>query len=147
MKYSEAKHGRVFILRLEDKEIVHEVIETFAIEHKIFAASVILLGDIRSGSVLTCGPYDGEANNIKPIERTLDDVHEVAGVGTIFPNSKGEPILHMHTACGRNNDSLTGCIRKGVVVWHVNEVIINELLECTARRLPDSKIGFELLVP
>ncbi len=147
MKYSEAKHGRVFILRLEDKEIVHEVIEKFANAHEITSASVIALGDIRADSVLTCAPYDGEASNIKPIEITLDDVHEVAGVGTIFPNSKGEPILHMHMACGRDRASITGCIRKGIIVWHVNEVIITEFLECTAKRLPDSKIGFELLNP
>lgn len=147
MKYSEAKHGRVFILRLEDKEIVHEVIEKFANEHGITSASVTILGDIRAGSVLTCGPYDGEAKRIKPLETILPDVHEVVGVGTIFPNSKGEPILHMHISCGRNTDVITGCIRKGVIVWHVNEVIITEFLECTAKRLPDSKIGFELLVP
>jgi predicted DNA-binding protein with PD1-like motif len=30
MKYSEAKPGRIFVIRLEDGEIVHEVIEAFA---------------------------------------------------------------------------------------------------------------------
>lgn len=31
MKYSEARPGRIFVLRLEDGEIVHEVIERFAL--------------------------------------------------------------------------------------------------------------------
>ena len=44
MKYSEAKQGRVFIVRLEDGEIVHEVIEQFALDHKITAASLIVVG-------------------------------------------------------------------------------------------------------
>jgi len=30
MKYSEAKQGRVFIVRLEDGEIVHELVNTSA---------------------------------------------------------------------------------------------------------------------
>ncbi|HEC32525.1 MAG TPA: DUF296 domain-containing protein, partial [Deltaproteobacteria bacterium] len=29
MKYAEAKLGRVFVIRLEDGEIVHEVVEKF----------------------------------------------------------------------------------------------------------------------
>ena len=44
MKYSEAKPGRVFVLRLEDGDILHESIEAFAIEHEIMAASLIALG-------------------------------------------------------------------------------------------------------
>ena len=30
MKYSEAKPGRIFVIRLEDGDIVHEAIESFA---------------------------------------------------------------------------------------------------------------------
>ncbi|MBA3036272.1 MAG: DUF296 domain-containing protein, partial [Desulfobacterium sp.] len=30
MKYSEAKQGRIFVVRLEDGETVHEEIEKFA---------------------------------------------------------------------------------------------------------------------
>jgi predicted DNA-binding protein with PD1-like motif len=32
MKYSEAKPGRIFVLRLEDGDILHESVETFARE-------------------------------------------------------------------------------------------------------------------
>ena len=44
MKYTQARQGRVFILRLEDGEIVHEVIEQFAADEKIAAAALIILG-------------------------------------------------------------------------------------------------------
>jgi len=34
MKYSEAKLGRVFVLRLEDGEIIHQIVEKFAQKKK-----------------------------------------------------------------------------------------------------------------
>jgi predicted DNA-binding protein with PD1-like motif len=74
-------------------------------------------------------------------------VHEVVGTGTIFPDAKGAPILHVHLACGRSQETITGCIRTGVKTWHVLEVIMTELLDSTARRLPDAASGFDLLVP
>lgn len=30
MKYSEAKQGRIFVIRLEDGDVIHEEIEKFA---------------------------------------------------------------------------------------------------------------------
>ena len=56
MKYSEAKQGRVFILRLEDGDIVHEEIEKFASDHSICAAGLIILGGADQGSQLVVGP-------------------------------------------------------------------------------------------
>ena len=44
MKYSQAKQGRVFVMRLEDGETVHEEIERFAREHSIAAAALIIIG-------------------------------------------------------------------------------------------------------
>ena len=77
----------------------------------------------------------------------LDNVHEVVGTGTLFPDANGTPILHVHLACGRGEQTITGCIRTGVKTWHVLEVVLVELTGCTARRLPDPVTGFELLVP
>jgi len=77
----------------------------------------------------------------------LPDVSEVTGTGTIFSNEQGEPILHMHMACGREDSTMTGCIRRGVKVWHIMEVILQELTDSDAIRSPDPVIGFELLNP
>ncbi len=52
MKYSEAKIGRIFLLRLEDGEILHETIEAFASEHEIRAAALTVLGGADEGSDL-----------------------------------------------------------------------------------------------
>jgi predicted DNA-binding protein with PD1-like motif len=79
------------------------------------------------------------------MEHLLNNVHEVTGTGTIFPNERGEPVLHMHLAAGRETSTVTGCVRRGVKVWHVLEVMLFELVNSTAVRLLDSQSGFELL--
>lgn len=145
MQYSEAKQSRIFVLRLEDGDIIHETIEKFAIEKQIKTASIIALGGIDKGSVLIVGPKEGRAEKIVPMEITLDNTYEATGTGTIFPDKDNNPVLHMHLSAGRKNNSLTGCIRKGVKVWHVFEVIISEIIDTPARRIFDKNTGFELL--
>ena len=77
----------------------------------------------------------------------MENVHEVVGTGTLFPNEKGEMLLHMHLACGRENKTTTGCVRKGVKVWQVMEVVIHELVDSTGVRKLDRATGFGLLIP
>jgi len=128
MRYTQANQGRIFIIRLEDGDIVHEKIEKFAREQSVKAAALIILGGADKDSKLIVGPEHGRREPIIPMEHVLDNVHEIAGTGTIFPDEKSEPVLHMHMVCGRKVSSVTGCVRKGVKVWHVMEVILFELL-------------------
>lgn len=147
MKYSEAKSGRVFVLRLEHEEILHETIENFAIEKHIKRAVVWALGGADNGSHLVVGPEDGEKMPFIPMKTELSGANEVFGVGTIFPDSEtGAPILHMHMACGRENNTRVGCVRAGVKVWHVMEIVIQELAGNTSTRAMDYT-GFKLLTP
>jgi len=147
MKYSEAKQGRVFVVRLEDGEVLHETIEEFARQKKIAAASLMIVGGAREGSRLVVGPEDGDAAPVVPTEYILDNVHEIVGTGTIFPDENGKPILHMHIAGGRLDSTITGCVRNGVKIWQVAEIILFELTETTACRKFDPKTGFKLLRP
>lgn len=147
MLFSEAKQGRTFIIRLEDGEIVHETLEKFAADHSIKAATVIILGGADKGSRLVVGPQQGRANPIMPMQHELYEAHEVTGTGTIFPDEEGNPILHLHMACGREENTVTGCVREGVKVWHVMEVVMFEITSTTATRKPDPEIGFKLLIP
>ncbi len=147
MKFSEVRQGRVFILRLEDGEIVHETIEKFAIDQKITAAALIILGGADDGSRLVVGPKEDRQLPLEPMQRLLKNAHEVTGTGTLFPDEDGVPLLHMHMACGREDKTTTGCIRSGVKVWRIMEVIIFELLDCTARRLVEQPLGLKLLQP
>jgi len=147
MKYSEAKEGRTFVIRLEDGEIVHEQLEKFAADHGVHRASLLVLGGADKGSLLVVGPEESRSNPVMPMTHELYDAHEITGTGTIFPDEKGNPILHMHMACGREENTVTGCIRNGVKVWHVIEVIMTELLETQAIRQYDPLTGFKLLEP
>jgi len=147
LKYSEASQGRIFVMRLEDGDIVHESIEAFARKESVRAAALIVIGGADKTSRLVVGPEDGRAETIVPMTHMLANVAEVAGTGTIFPDKDGNPVLHMHMACGRNNDTVTGCVRTGVKVWHVMEVVIFELINTSAGRFHDAATGFELLSP
>ena len=147
MKYSEARQGRIFVIRLEDGEVVHEAIEKFARDQDIRAAALIVLGGADRGSTFVVGPAAGRSTPIIPMEHVLRNVHEVCGTGTLFPDDEGNPILHMHMACGRQTATVTGCIRTGVKVWHVMEIIIWELKNSTARRVFEKSTGFELMQP
>ena len=147
MKYSQAKQGRIFVIRLEDGDIIHQEIEKFAREKSIKAGALIILGGADQGSKLVVGPEHGREEPIVPMEHILDNVSEIAGTGTIFLNEKGKPILHMHIACGRETSTITGCVRRGVKAWHVLEVILFELIDTTAVRILDPVTGFELLRP
>jgi predicted DNA-binding protein with PD1-like motif len=147
MKYSEAKQGRIFVIRLEDGETVHEEIEKFAREQSIAAAAMIIVGGADEGSKLVVGPERGRAKTINPMDHILNNVHEIAGTGTLFPDEEGNPIIHMHMACGRNANTVTGCIRNGVKVWQIMEVVLFELIDTTGKRVLDPDLGFKLLNP
>ena len=147
MKYSEATLGRVFVIRLEQGDVLNASLESFAVEHGIGAAAAIVLGGAEEGSRLVVGPENGSARPAVPMERVLEDPHEIAGVGTLFPDEKGKPVLHMHVSAGRKGAALAGCTRNGVVIWQVAEVILMELTGTGALRRLDPALGFKLLCP
>lgn len=147
MRYTQARHGRVFILRLEDGDIVHETIERFAVEQNIVAASLIVVGGADDGSRLVVGPRQDRTLPLEPMQSILEHAHEVAGVGTLFRDEAGTPLVHMHMACGRAGTTVTGCIRSGVKVWQVMEVILQELVDTTAHRAMEYPLGLKLLQP
>lgn len=147
MKYSECKQGRTFVIRLEHGDIVHAEIEKFAHEMSIKAGILVVVGGADSGSTLVVGPEDGDVFPVNPLTQVLENVHEIAGTGTLFPDENGRPVLHLHMACGRQETTTTGCVREGVKVWQVMEVILIELTETRAARVLDHKTGFHLLDP
>lgn len=147
MKYSEARQGRIFIIRLEDGEILHKQIEQFAREHSIRAAAMVIVGGADTESRLITGPREGRAVPVEPMSQLLENVHEIAGTGTLFSDEDGNPVVHAHIACGRERKTVTGCIRDGVVVWHIVEIILFELTGSSAVRKVDPKLGFKLLQP
>ena len=145
MDYTEAKQGRIFILRLHQGERIHAVIEAFAAQKKVASALCFFLGGAEDKSKVVVGPKDGKALPPEPTVTILKGVHEGCGVGTIFANEGGKPKLHMHASFGRNDVAITGCVRMGVDVWQIGEVVILELLGSSAKRAKNKDTGFEFL--
>jgi uncharacterized protein len=145
MQYTEASLNRIFILRLHQGEILHETIEKFAADKKIKSALCFFLGGAEDKSKVVVGPKDGKAMPPQPMVTLLKGVHEGTGVGTIFTDESGAPKLHMHASFGRNDNAVTGCVRAGVEVWQIGEVVILELEGGSARRVVNKETGFELL--
>lgn len=145
MDYTEATLGRTFILRLHQNERLHEVIENFAAQKQIKSALCFFLGGAEDKSKVVVGPKDGKAMPPEPMVTLLHGVHEACGVGTIFTDEGGKPKLHMHASFGRNDNTVTGCVRMGVDIWHIGEVVILELTGGTAKRAKNKQTGFEFL--
>ena len=145
LDFTEAKLGRVFVLRLQQNEILHEVIEKFAFEKKVSSALCFFLGGAEDKSKVVVGPKDGKVMPPKPMITLLNGVHEGIGVGTIFADEAGVAKLHMHASFGRSDNAVTGCVRMGIEIWQIGEVVILELIGGSAKRQKNKETGFEFL--
>src|SRR3990170_82791 len=145
MQFTEAKLGRLFVLRLHDGDHFPNVLENFAAEKKVSSAICFLVGGAKDNSRVVVGPRDGNVIPPEPMITLLRGVHEVCGVGTIFTDEEGKPKLHMHASFGRNENTVTGCVRMGVDVWRIGEVVVFELAGAKAQRAKDKETGFEFL--
>jgi len=128
MRYSEGTLGRVF-----------EALEAMALEAGLERGLCILLGGAADGSEIVAGPREAGASPVEPIVRRLVGVHEVLGVGTLFPDESGRPRLHMHAAFGRSGEAQVGCIRAGIACWKLAEALVLELTGSTTRRVRDRR--------
>ena len=144
MKACEGRIGRVFVIRLEDGDIVPECIERFAKRKRVSVGQAILVGGIGAGDVVV-GPRHSDERPPEPMLLPIDGAHEVVGVGMLAPNEDGKPTLHIHAALGRAGQTVTGCLRQGVSTWLVGEVILYEILGAKVARIKDKQSGFELL--
>ncbi len=146
MKAAEGHLGRVFVIRLEEGDVVPDCIEQFAREKNVSVGHAIMIGGIGGGQVVV-GPRVSDAMPPEPMLLPVEGAHEVAAVGVLAPGEDGLPVLHMHAALGRRGTTLTGCVRPGVTTWLVGEVILYEILGTNARRIHDEASNFGLLEP
>ncbi|HTY75814.1 MAG TPA: PPC domain-containing DNA-binding protein [Candidatus Nanoarchaeia archaeon] len=145
MQFTEAKLGRVFILRMHDKDHLPDVLENFAQQQNISSALCFLIGGAKEKSRVVVGPKESNAIPPEPVITLLSGTSEIVGVGTIFVNEEGKPKLHMHASFGRGEKTITGCVRMGVEIWHIGEVVLLELTNAEASRALNEKTGFEFL--
>lgn len=146
MKACQGKMGRVFVIRLEDGDMVPGCIERFAEENGVSVGHAVLVGGIGGGEVVV-GPRCSQEMPPQPMLLPVDGAHEVVGVGVLAPDEDGKPVLHIHAALGRSGQTMSGCLRPGVEIWLVGEVILYEILGVKAVRVRDAESGFSLLEP
>ena len=142
MQYTNAKLGRIFLLKFRDDDVLLDELDRFARKEKLKAATLIFLGALRKGDLVT-----GPIKPVIPPEPNwvgFDNGWEVMGMGTIFTNRKG-PQIHIHAAMGKNNNTLTGCVRKKTKVFLVIEAVVFELEGVKATKELDPKTGLNLL--
>lgn len=145
MRYSEGSLGRVFVLQLEDGDPLNATVETFAREHGVARGMAFYVGGGAPGTSLVVGPDATRTDVIVPLYHSLEAPHETFAVGTLFPNEAGEPVLHMHAACGREGGATVGCTRAGLEAWLTGEIVLVEITGAAAKRTLDPGSGFELL--
>src|SRR4030042_43973 len=92
MKASEGKTGRVFVLRLEDGDMVPECIERCAAEKGRSVGHVIVIGGIGGGQVVA-GPRKTDEMPPDPVMIAVEGAHEAEGGGIIAPDKKGRAEL------------------------------------------------------
>lgn len=143
MKFVEMTRGRVFVLTIDTGESIRRVIETFCGDHGVKNAKVTILGGVQSGSSYVSGPLlenGRETTPIRPIVVSTDAPTEFHGVGTVFPDESGAPVMHLHGSLGREGSSSTGCFRENAIAWLTMEAIIEELVgEGAVRRMDNEK--------
>lgn len=146
MKAAEGRVGRVFVIRLEDGDVVPGCIERFAEERGVAVGHAILIGGIGGGQVVV-GPRSSTEMPPDPMLLPVDGTHEVVATGVLAPGPDGKPALHIHGSLGRGGRTLTGCLRPGVDVWIVGEVVLYEILGAAVSRRASAETGFALLEP
>jgi predicted DNA-binding protein with PD1-like motif len=143
MKYEIGKPGRVIVARLEENDPIYQSIEDIAAIEQVNSAVFWIIGGVKNVKVVT-GPEDHRARPLNAIVDELPGVQEILGTGTIFPNAKGEPKIHMHASFGHDSHTVTGCPRINLDCWLISEIVIQEITGVEAKRLKESS-GYELL--
>ena len=82
MKSSEGHIGRVFVIRLEDGDVLPSCLELFAIEKGIKVGHIILIGGIGGGEIVV-GPHKSDEMPPQPMLLPIDGSHEMKGLGQV----------------------------------------------------------------
>ena len=142
MEYAVGKTGRIIAARLFEGEDLYESIEQIAKKEKVKSAAVLITGGFRKANVVV-GPKQEEPKIIGNFKDFVGP-GEVLGVGTIYCDDEG-PKLHIHTAIGKNDETIVGCPRGGAKTFLILEVTIIEIQGVEAGRKPDENTGLKLL--
>jgi predicted DNA-binding protein with PD1-like motif len=142
MEYAVGSVGRVVVARLHEGEDLHGCTEQIARKEGIRCAAVLITGGFRRANIVV-GPRQEEPK-IEPRFQVFGGPGEVLGVGTLYW-TETDPKLHMHTAIGKDGESLVGCARHDCRTFLILEVTIIEVTGIDASRQFDPKAVLNLL--
>lgn len=143
MEYQQGSIGRVFVAKIEHGDDLLLEINKLAAKEKIKSSLILMIGALE-GAEMVVGP---KACTIPPdpVTYNFNDGREIVAIGTLWQNEVGEPSLHLHGSIGKDEISITGCIRNNTEVYLVVEVVILEILGINAVRQIDPKLQLNIL--
>lgn len=139
MEYSKGNIGRVFTVRIDNKENLIEELEKLAKYENIRSAFFVLLGAVGEANLVT-GP-ENKTIPPEPVWTKINKPSEIMGIGNIFFENE-KPKIHLHTSAGNREDVKVGCLREKNETFMVIEVFIMELNGISAARMFDDSKGF-----
>lgn len=139
MQYQAGEAGRVFYVRLDDGDDLHEGIKELVSRENVRCAWFHIFGGLRRAGVVI-GPKE-PVMPPEPVWKDIDDAREVIGTGSVFW-AEGEPLIHLHAAMGHHGDTLTGCVRKDSKVYLIIELMLVEVTGIDVSRPWFEKGGF-----
>ena len=124
MEYQAGQTGRVFYVRFDDGEDLHEGIRELVTREEVRCAWFQIFGGLRRAGVVI-GPRE-PVMPPDPIWQDVRDTREVIGTGSVFWDDD-KPLIHLHAAMGHHGETLTACVRKNTRVYLVIELMLLEV--------------------
>lgn len=124
MEYQAGTMGRVFYVRFDDGEDLHDGIRALVAKEKVRCAWFHVFGGLRRAGVVV-GPRE-PVMPPDPVWQDVEDTREVLGTGSVFWDND-KPLIHLHAAMGHHGETLTGCVRKNSKVYLVIEMMLVEV--------------------
>ena len=143
MQYSSGTSGRIFFVRFDHGDDVMSLLSDLAVKERISLASVNILGAIQEATIVA-----GPKTPVLPPEPNLvffDDGREVLCFGTIT-SKDGKPRIHLHASFGKEEKSITGCLRKDNRTFITLEAVVTEIKGISLDRKIDEASGVDLVV-
>lgn len=143
MKYQQGTIGRVFMAKAEHGDDLLAELKSLAVKENVRSAVILLIGALKSASLVT-GPRECDVPP-EPVWRSFSDGREVLAMGTVFWD-ENEPVLHIHSAAGKGDLTLCGCMREETETYLVVEAVMIEINGIDASRAMDPALGVKGLV-
>ena len=121
---TETENGKIWLLVLQSGEEVKQVLEDFAGQDHIQAASFVALGAFERARL---GYFQWDRKAYKEIP-VLEQVEVITLAGDIVRDETDNPSLHAHTVLGREDGSTRG--------GHLLEGVVRPTLEITLTQSP-----------